>query len=306
MTTTRSSASAIQLGGTLYMPALKKDAIDYISGRKHAHLKSMVLCLEDAIREDQIEAATYQLEMTLRSMSLHTSSQVLTFVRPRTPEMLAGLMRMHGIDRVTGFVLPKITASSLDRWTDCVVGSHHLIMPTIETEEAFDPIEMKRLRDKLLTIRDRVLAIRIGGNDLLSCLGARRSRKRTLYDGPLGPVISSLVGTFVPYGFAMSSPVLEVFGDLDLLREELERDIEHGLVAKTAIHPSQLEVINDAYRVSPEDLKDALGILDKESAAVFGSNGAMCEPQTHRVWAARIVERAEEYGIVEHQLRAVA
>lgn len=306
MTGAKSNITALQLGATLYMPALKEDAIELISGSRIPELKSLVLCLEDAIRDDQTEQALHQLNRTLHSMSLHRGSSVLTFVRPRNPDMLARIVRMRNIDLIDGFVLPKITASTLDDWTDSLCGTSHLIMPTIETAEAFDPMEMKRLRDKLHTIRDRVLAIRIGGNDLLSCLGTRRSRSRTLYDGPLGPVISSLVGTFVPYGFAMTSPVLEMFSNHDLLREELDRDIEHGLLAKTAIHPEQIATIHAAYRVSPDDLEDARRILDADSAAVFKSHGAMCEPQTHRMWATHILERAEQYGITETALRAVA
>lgn len=306
MSGAKSSITALRLGATLYMPALKEDAIDCIAGTRFPDLKSLVLCLEDAIRDDQVEQAMHQLKRTLDSMSLRRGSSVLTFVRPRSPDMLARIMRMRNIELVDGFVLPKITASTLDYWTDSLGGAGHLIMPTIETEEAFDPMEMKRLRDKLHTIRERVLAIRIGGNDLLSCLGTRRSRARTLYDGPLGPLISSLIGTFVPYGFAMSSPVLEMFGDKDLLREELERDLEHGLIAKTAIHPDQIPIIHDAYRVSAEDLEDAKRILSAEAAAVFKSHGAMCEPQTHRMWATHIMERADQYGVTEVALRAVA
>ena len=302
------STTAAQLGATLYMPALKEDACDLISGKRHPGLKSLVLCLEDAVRDDEVEQAVRQLGITLRTMSMQQRSSVLTFVRPRDPDMLVRLMRMNGIDRIDGFVLPKITAGSLDRWTDGLGSSLHWIMPTIETAEAFDPTEMKRLRDKLSTLRDRVLAIRIGGNDLLSCLGARRSRVRTIYDGPLGPVISALVGTFIPHGFEMTAPVLELYGDSDLLREEVARDLEHGLSAKTAIHPSQIEIIHDAYRVSADDFDDAQRILSEDAPAVFGSHGAMCEPQTHRVWAARIAERAAHYGVADamHMVRAVA
>ena len=298
--------NALQLGATLYMPALREDAIEAISGRKYPQLKSLVLCLEDAVREDQVEQAVHQLSKTLHAMSMCAENRVLTFVRPRNPEMLARLVRIRGIERIDGFVLPKVTASNLDRWTDHLIGGNHLIMPTIETEEAFDPMEMKRLRDKLLTLRDRVLAIRIGGNDLLSCLGSRRSRVRTLYDGPLGSVISSLAGIFIPHGFPMTSPVLEIIDDPELLREELERDLEHGLSAKTAIHPDQISIIHDAYRVSIADLEDARSILAEDAPAVFKLHGAMCEPQTHRLWAERILARAEHYGLIDTALRAVA
>ncbi|MDU2023758.1 MAG: HpcH/HpaI aldolase/citrate lyase family protein, partial [Leclercia adecarboxylata] len=35
--------------------------------------------------------------------------------------------------------------------------------------------------------------------------------------------------------------------------------------------------------------------------AVFKSQGAMCEPATHRRWAASILERARIYGMIPEQ-----
>ena len=98
-------------------------------------------------------------------------------------------------------------------------------------------------------------------------------------------------------GFALTAPVFERMDNFDLLERELALDISHGLVGKTAIHPSQIETIHAALRVNVADLNSARLILQQDAAAVFKHGGAMCEPATHRAWAQNIVARAEWHGV---------
>jgi transposase len=140
---------------------------------------------------------------------------------------------------------------------------------------------------------------RFGGNDLLNVMGLRRPTGRTAYESPLGPVIGSLVATFLPWGFAMSAPVFERFSDVALLREEVARDIEHGLVTKSAIHPDQIAVIQGAFAVPREEVEEARQILAPDVPAVFAHDGVMCEPATHRAWAERLLSRASAFGVAE-------
>ncbi len=44
--------------------------------------------------------------------------------------------------------------------------------------------------------------------------------------------------------------------------DENSMDIAHGLVGKTAIHPDQISVIEEALKVSPGEHSDALRILN--------------------------------------------
>lgn len=296
---------ATSLGATMYMPALREDIVDAAMGRTVPGLRSLVICLEDAVNDSDVPAALTQLRRTLQQLRNAGERSVAVFIRPRNPEMLARLSTYRGIESVDGYVLPKVTPNSFPVWMEALRTDGHQIMPTIETAEAFDQSEMRRLRDQMLAVADRVLAIRIGGNDLLATLGARRSRSRTVHEGPLGTVIAMLAGTFIPYGFAMSSPVLEVVSDPDLLRREVEQDLEQGLLTKTAIHPMQVGIIQDMYRVDEDDYADATAILDAEARAVFKSHGAMCEPQTHRAWAKQIIERFSIYGLKAAEMESL-
>lgn len=289
---------SVALGATLYLPATRGDLDAVLIGARLPALRSAVIDLEDSIRRDEAPMALQRLAALLAALPPRDAAErPLLFVRPRDPAMLARILAMPGIEHAEGFVLPKATAETLPDWLAQLTHDHHLLMPTLETREVFEPAEMRRLREQLLAIRDRVLAIRIGGNDLLQTLGTRRSAVRTAYDGPLGAVIAGLVATFRPWGFAMSAPVFEGIAEAALLAEEVERDLEHGLLTKTAIHPAQLSVIQSAYAVAADELTSARAMLAEASPAVFALAGAMCEPATHRVWAEGVLRRAAVFGV---------
>lgn len=294
------AADAAMLGATLYVPATRGDLIGIAIGARYPDLRSVVFDLEDAVLERDTGHALANIAALLRQMApvrAHHPDGPRLFIRPRNAEMLARLTHLPGVQAIDGFVIPKATADVLPAYIAAMPHPQHSLMPTIETREAFDPAEMRRLREQLIALHHRVLCIRIGGNDLLQTLGARRSRVRTAYDGPLGNIIAVLVSAFVPWGFAMSAPVLENFSDEALLQAEIDRDLEHGLMTKTAIHPAQVAMIHQAYRVEPADLATAHAILDEAAPAVFADAGTMCEPATHRGWAAVIARRAALYGV---------
>ena len=165
------------LGATLYMPATRPDLLACIRDGRIPGLRSCVVCLEDSVLETELPIALRHVATLLQA--LPSTAQPLVFVRPRTPDMLARILMMPGADRLDGFVLPKVTPETLPDWLALSYAPHHRLMPTLETREVFDPVEMRRLREQLLAVQCRVLALRIGGNDLLQCLGLRRPAHRT-------------------------------------------------------------------------------------------------------------------------------
>jgi citrate lyase beta subunit len=289
----------LNLGATLYVPATRDDLAPAILHGRHPDLRSVVICLEDSVDAQDLPMAMLRLAAFLGHLGA-TATDVLRpliFVRPRNCDMLVNILALRHIDRVDGFVIPKATAASLPDYLSVLAFDHHMLMPTLETREVFDPSEMRRLREQLIAVHDRIFAIRIGGNDLLQTIGARRSTSRTAYEGPLGPVIAMLVTTFAPWGFALSAPVFESFANAELLAEEVERDIEHGLLTKTAIHPAQIAVIQSGYRVDVDDHIAARAILSRDRQGVFANKQVMCEPATHSAWARNTVRRADIFGL---------
>lgn len=300
--------SPFMLGATLYMPANRSDLSSVILDKKIAGLRSLVICLEDALNESDIPEAFKNLSNLVADLSdRNHSERPLLFIRPRSIAMAAELVDKIDLSGFTGFVLPKFVLADLDVWWSILEKTQLYMMPTLETKEVFDCNEMLALAKALAAhqCQDRILALRIGGNDLMSTLSLRRSRHFTIYDSPIGFVIKMLVSMFAPYGFYLTAPVSELICDQSLMQKELELDIAHGLVGKTAIHPSQIGMIESAFMVSSEEVSDALKIINS-SQAVFASQGAMCEPATHRRWAHSILERSSYFGVNSSSSNAIS
>ncbi|SLM64200.1 Citrate lyase beta chain [Dickeya aquatica] len=285
------------------MPATRSDIATSVLNNEIAGLRSVVICLEDAVSEDDLPASMDNLKqilMTLRSARAEGQGAQwpLIFIRPRHIQMGKDLTTSCDLSPIDGFVLPKFTLTSLPEWWGIMKDTHLCLMPTLETADVFDVMHMRKLATTLAghPCRDRIIALRIGGNDLMNVISLRRPRNLTLYDSPMGYVIKMLVAVFGKHDFALTSPVCEHIDDHDIMERELALDMAHGLVGKTAIHPNQIAKIERALMVTPADHEDALRILNS-TQAVFKSQGAMCEPATHRRWAVRVLEQAQIYGI---------
>lgn len=291
--------SAVQLGASLYLPATRPDLLAIASGRKFPELRSVIFCTEDAVHGRDLEQALGNLAALLPKLE---PGSLLRFVRPRNPTVLWRLLQLDGIERIQGFALPKFGPHTLGDWLRVWDDSKgHFLLPILETVEAFDHRKMEIMRDRLedYGLRDCILCLRIGGNDLLNLLGIRRSRGATVYDTPLRGTIADLVRIFHPAGYRLSAPVFDYLDAPETLAREVEADLQHGLVGKTAVHPSQIPVIEHGYRVSREDYETAAAILAPDAAAVFRLHDSFCEPATHRRWAEGVLERARVFGMVD-------
>ena len=285
------------LGAPLYMPGNRRDIMEIANGEKYSMLRSMIFCTEDAISKSEVDSCVRHIGLCLQGF--RESSSRFRFIRARNPEILARLLELPDIEKVDGFVLPKFTEEVFHAYFDQLQGTTFKVMPTLETKEVFDVNAMTALRQGLLQddIAERVLMLRIGGNDLMNLLGIRRPRSFTIYETPLGNVISQLVTIFKPYGFSLSAPVFEYLDDSITLQKEMKLDLAYGLLGKTAIHPAQVPAIEAVYAVDIEDYEMALSLSDTEAPAVFRMHDAMCEVATHQNWATDIINRQRCYGI---------
>lgn len=288
--------SPYSLGATMYVPATINDLLKVINGQKYSQFTSIVICTEDAVTDKELSFALSNLKASLLELS---SSNIQLFIRPRNIVVAQEIIRTCNLAAIKGMVLPKFTLDNMNAWANTLMLAPHLLwMPTLEDESVFEVSKMQTLAEKLLSLyKDKVLMIRIGGNDLFKCLGLRRPRGVTIYETPLGYTLKMLSTIFLSKGIKLSSPVFEHITDIDTLGKELEQDLNHGFVSKTAIHPSQVEIINSALKVSPMELSEAESIISAEQA-VFKLNNSMAEPSTHKAWAINTLERAESLGAV--------
>lgn len=289
--------AAYGLGATLYMPVIHPKVPDILSGRARAPASSIVLCLEDALQEQDVERGVRTLTGLLTDRIREVDARPYLFIRPRSYDMACRLRATPGIDRIDGFVIPKARPETIPDWISLLNGTRLRLMPTLETPDLFEPTRLVHFRDLLLGAGpDRIAAVRLGGNDLLGAMALRRVRGVTAYEGPLAWFLAVASGLLIPSGLPVAAPVFDIIEDLETLRREVERDVQMGFISKTAIHPVQVPVIEESLAVPSEEIVAAHAILDNDARAVFQIGGVMCEPATHAAWARRTLARAALFG----------
>ena len=182
-------------------------------------------------------------------------------------------------------------------------------MPILESEDLANILKRPQflydLKAMLKPYEEMIVNIRVGGNDLSHIYGLRRHSTETIYD--IKPVIAALTDILQVFGteYVVSGPVFEYYNGenwAEGLQRECAKDVISGFVGKTAIHPKQIAIINDALKVFKEDYEDAKEILhwdDNDSSYVKGNvtGSRMNEVKTHLNWANRIMALADYYGI---------
>jgi citrate lyase beta subunit len=220
---------SVALGATLYMPADRPSLVADITKQAAAGVTSVVVCLEDAIADEQVAAAEENLVEAFSALHTDAHGELpLLFVRVREAAQIPALLRRLGqaAHLLDGIVLPKFTALSGTEYlltleaAEREAGISLLAMPVIESgavlyaETRVD--ELTRLRALLHRDRRRILAVRIGATDLCALYGLRRSPELSIYDIK---VVSALIGDVVNVlgrtdgtGFTVSGPVWEYYG----------------------------------------------------------------------------------------------
>ncbi|WP_108482238.1 HpcH/HpaI aldolase/citrate lyase family protein [Oceaniglobus ichthyenteri] len=287
--------SSYALGATLYMPIVHHRVPAYLRGEVDFPSPSVVLCLEDALAEDDVVRGIATLKTLLNQGPVVSNTQV--FVRPRSLEMALELAEFAGIEHIEGFVAPKILPQTAPAWMDLGKSANLRIMPTVESAQFFDPGRITALKEAFDDHdRHRIAAIRLGGNDLLAAMALRRQSGITSWEGPLAWVLAMASSMLISAGYPVAAPVFDIIADIETLRREVAQDVAAGFVSKTAIHPAQVMHIQEAFQVSDAELAQARAILDNRASAVFQIGGVMCEPSTHTAWAHRILARSALCG----------
>lgn len=327
------------VGSLLYTPATNKKIANKILNKEIPHLKSIALCLEDAIGSGQVAEAEKQVKETLSVLDGNRNflegDLPLIFIRVREPQQMWRLYRKCGslLELITGFLIPKFNK---DNMQDYIENFHKVkekmetplyILPIIESTNA---IYIQKRIDNLLQIRegldlikDEVLNVRVGGADFSNIFGIRRKMSDTIWDvrvvsNCLADIINMFSKDYVVsgavweyfdsgklnYGYDISTGVQIQLVDYAWkigLKKELYLDRLNGMIGKTCIHPKQLEWVQKSLIVNREDYEDATQIVNASVSeyGVLNGHGKMNELRTHINWAKKIIKLASIYGVKE-------
>ncbi|ANF94629.1 HpcH/HpaI aldolase/citrate lyase family protein [Paenibacillus bovis] len=227
---------AYAIGPALYCPATRPTIARDILTQRHRGLTSWVFDLEDAIGDQQVEAAEHSLveqvhylqEVMDKDSSVRSRIPLL-FIRVRSVEQLQRIIRYmgEGMQQITGIMLPKFNAVIGEQYLQVIAEYNHSRhegapvlygLPILETAAV---IYRESRLDELLSIKrvldayqDYVLNVRIGATDFSSLFGLRRSSDMTIYDiTTIRDCISDIINLFgrMESPYVISGPVWEYF-----------------------------------------------------------------------------------------------
>lgn len=292
--------SPIQLGGSLYIPAIHKNVNAICNENKYPELRSCIIDTEDAISEDDLKPALINIETMLKA---YCPTELCVFIRPRTPLVLKELLKLPNIGLIDGFSLPKFSTEVMREYAQILAtsGKEFHIMPVLESRDIFSKDKLEAICSFLLSSKLSILTLRLGGEDMMNYLGLKRRCEDNIYElvAPAS-VISDVLNTFKPHGFNVSATVFNCIHQAELYKNNVHEDLRQGLIGKTIIHPNQIDPINQAYKVSFSDYEMAIKMLDKDTQAIIVEQGQMGEKFAHNTWAKLILERYKFYGLKQN------
>lgn len=317
----KDSSLFYSVGALLYCPANNESIANSIINNRFGKHFSLALCLEDTINDKFVSEAEDILVKSLDKIYCTSLEKDFfmpkIFIRIRSPKQMQNIysrLSDHA-SIVTGFIIPKFSPDNADSYIEMIIHLNDLsptpvyMMPIYENSCLIDLRTryniLYELKDKLDKIEDRVLNIRVGGNDLCHIYGFRRHDNESIHKiRPIANIFSDII-TVYGTDYVVSGPVWEYFSGSNWkegLKEELNDDILCGFTGKTVIHPNQIEVVNEAYKVNKNDLSAARSILnwDTSSHSYVSADIAkerMDELKTHTNWAKRILLLAENFGV---------
>ena len=295
------------------MPRLRR-AVHFVPGGNEKMLEksltlaadSLVLDLEDAVPPERKDAAREVVARWLRDVEFGKQERVVR-MNPLDSPWGTRDLEVTMAERPDAYLVPKVRTRDdlleLDRLLtgfearyDHPPGSVALLVLGTETPEG-----VLNLRD--LPSCPRVDALTWGAEDLSAAIGARRNRDER---GEFLEVFRYCrVMTLLAASAAGVQPLDTVYvdiGNLDGLRRECIEAAQMGFTGKITIHPAQIEVVNEAFTPSSEEIAESRELLEafeenrEAGRMAFSFRGQMVDAP-HLARARNILERARQAGI---------
>ena len=257
--------------------------------------------LEDAVDESRKGAARRELSAFLRSLPANCGKTIIVRVNGLdTPHFEADLEAVvgPGLDIVN---LPKPESANDVRACAAALAKVERklgvdpvdILPNIESPKAL------RLAAEIAAASPRVVGLQAGWGDLIEPLGIDRYNPAVIEAIQLQIRIAAGEAGVWAYDGAWAN-----FSDTEGLRREAAGARRLGYLGKSAIHPSQVAVINEVFRPTDEEIAHSLKVV--EAAREAAEKGVGAYTVDGRMVDAPFVQRAESVLALARRLGLLA
>ncbi len=220
------------LGATMYMPGTK-DFLQPILTKKYPGLTSIVMCFEDACKEELVPEAEKNVINLLDSLNEELDKSTIQYYeipliifRVRNIEQFknfSSMLKPKHIHLITAFNFPKFNKENGEVYFEYLeelnekFGEIIYGMPILESNEmAYLETRIPQLmavKEILDSHKRLVLNVRVGGTDWSSVFGMRRGINYTIYDiMTVADCLKDVLNVFSRHNdYSVSGPVWEYF-----------------------------------------------------------------------------------------------
>jgi len=263
----------------LFVPATRPDRF---AKAATSGADRVIIDLEDAVAPDEKREARRGLMTAAIPQDVPVYLRVNSALTPWFEEDL-GVARTLTI---RGVLLPKADSAAHVERALAAIPPEHVVVPIIETAAGlWHVLDVARC--------PRVERLIFGALDFTLDTGIHDA------DGAFDAVRSRIVVASKVAGIAPPVDLVTLaIDDPDLLRRQAARSRSFGFGGKLCIHPKQIQITNDAFRPSDEEVAWARAVLDELSTrpedAVFAHRGELVDRP--------VIQRAKQ--IIEHDSAA--
>lgn len=222
----------------LYIPASKPRALDKA---RNLPVDTIIFDLEDAVSIDEKDAARDTLKEALCTGEYGARMKIVRINGLDTEWGRKDASAVAGMD-ADAVLLPKVSSPDDLDALEKITGDLP-IWAMMETPRGM-------LNAASIAAHPKLAGMVMGTNDLAKELQSRFRADRL----PLQPALGLCLLAAKAEGLVIVDGVYNAFKDEDGLREECEQGRDMGFDGKTLIHPAQVDIANDVFAPSEEDV----------------------------------------------------
>lgn len=240
----------------LFVPAIEK----YLSKISNLSADAFIIDLEDSILDSKKDIAIAETKKILKANNLNKD----VFIRINKENFEEEIQQLSNYN-FCGYMIPKVEEVALLNRVDTLVSKNKKIIALIESPKGIVNL------DEILS-KNIVSYLAFGAEDYQSFFNFEFDDRAMLYPR------SKLVTYAYAYNLQVFDTVSLNYKDLTKLFKEVEESRKMGFTGKLAIHPSQIEMINQTFQVQNlEFYKYVLNEYNRSKNAVIEINGRLYE-----------------------------
>jgi citrate lyase subunit beta/citryl-CoA lyase len=253
----------------LFVPVIVEKFVD-AAHRRGAD--AIILDLEDSVPESQKERARGLIQEAAAKVSRGGADVTVRINRPWRQALRD--LEAAVSPGVRALLLPKIASADhvhliveviaeLEAERGMAVGTTQIV-PMIETAEAFFKVQ------EIARADPRIVGLNLGAEDFALSVGMLPEAEG-LFFPKQQIIIAARAAGIMPLGFIGT---VADFKDLDAFRATIRRSRRLGFMGASVIHPSQVQILNEEFRPTAEEVALARRIVeayDKSTAEGVGA-----------------------------------